>query len=117
MRRHGAAGRDEPGRGWLACCGPLRRPSCAVWYGSRSCPTLSHVARDVRALLPSLGDAAADDLFDEHRVDARALDDLQLRVTKGLGRLEAGQPPVALADRSAHGFDDDGGAQHCLQVM
>ena len=41
-------------------------------------------------------------------LDPGTLDDLDLRVAQDLDRLESRQPAVALADRGADGFDDDG---------
>ena len=63
-----------------------------------------HVGR----LLTGLRDAAADDLLDRARVHAGPLHQLDLGMAEELGGVEAGHPSVALADRRAHCFDDDG---------
>ena len=79
----------SPATMWFACCA---EPHCvstvvhAVVNGRRSLPALSHALRvTFDALLPGLGDAAADDLVDDRRVDAGAGDDLELGVAQRLG--------------------------------
>ncbi len=62
---------------------------------------------DVVGLLAGLRDAAADDLLDVAGVDAGLLDQRLLRRAQQLGRVQAGQPSVSLADGAAGGFDDD----------
>ena len=62
--------------------------------------------RHVEALLAGLGHASADDLLDRRRVDARPLDDLDLRRAQEVGRPQAREPPVALPDRGADRLDD-----------
>ena len=90
----------------------LRRAALA---SRRSSPRLEREARaqpgvagDVRGLLAGLGHAAADDLLDLVGVDAGALDDLGLGGGEQLGRVQAGELAVALADRRTDGFDDHG---------
>ena len=62
---------------------------------------------DVVGLFAVLRDAAADDLLDVAGVDAGLLDERLLRRAQQLGRVQAGQPSVPLADGAAGGFDDD----------
>ncbi len=52
-------------------------------------------AGDVEGLLADLADAAADDLADLGRVDARALDDRPLHGAEQLGRVHGGQAAAA----------------------
>jgi hypothetical protein len=54
-----------------------------------------------------LRDATADDLVDQTRLDAGAVDHRELHGAQDLGRLHAGEPAVALPDRGPDGFDDD----------
>ena len=65
-------------------------------------------AHHVVGLLAGLRDAAADELLDRVGGDAGPLDHLGLRRTQELGRVQAGQSAVALADRRPGRFDDDG---------
>ena len=63
-------------------------------------------AGHVEALLAGLGHASAHHLLHHARVDAGALDHLDLGCAEDVGRPEAGEPAVALADRRADSFDD-----------
>ncbi len=56
------------------------------------------VRRDVERLLAGLHDAAPDDVVDDARVDARALDQAVEYLGGQLGRVHSRQPAVALAD-------------------
>src|SRR3546814_7608864 len=71
-------------------------------------------AHHVVGLLTGLGDAAADDLVDELRVDAGALEHLHLCGAEQLGRVQTREPSPALALRRTHCFDDDWLAHGCL---
>ena len=61
---------------------------------------------DVVGLRGELGHAAADDLFDVTGVDAGLLHDSLLHRAEKLGRVQARQPSIPLADRAAGGFND-----------
>ena len=63
-------------------------------------------AGHVEALFARLGHAPAHGLLHHARVDARTLDHLDLDGTEHIGRTQAGEPAVALADRRADSFDD-----------
>src|SRR4029079_2389947 len=63
-----------------------------------------HVVR----LLAGLRDAAADDFVDEGRVDTGPLEDFDLCSTEECGRVDTGEPAIALALRGTDGFNDDG---------
>ena len=65
-------------------------------------------AHHVVGLLTGLRDAAADHLFDQRGVDPGATEHLGQDVAEQLPGVYAGQPAVALAERSADGVDDDG---------
>ncbi len=67
------------------------------------------VAGGVHGLLADLVDGAADDVVDQLRVDARALDQGAQGVGEELYRVDVGEGAVrlALADGGAYGFDDD----------
>ena len=93
---------------WLACWAEPHWQSTVVAADSYGQPGAQPgVAGDVGGLLAGLGDAAPDDLLDRSGVDARLLDQLDLRGGEQLGGVEARQPAVALADRRPDGFDDD----------
>jgi hypothetical protein len=64
-------------------------------------------ARDVEGLLADLAHAAADDLPDRERVDARPLEGRPLDRAQKLGRMHRRQPAVAAAERRTHRFDND----------
>ena len=65
-------------------------------------------AGDVERLLAGLHDAAPDDVVDERRVDARALDEAVEHLRRQFAGMHARQPAVALADGRSDGLDDDG---------
>ena len=56
-------------------------------------------ARDVKGLLAGLHDASPDDVVDDLRVDAGLLDESVEHLRGQVGRVYAGQPAVASADR------------------
>ncbi|CFR76417.1 Uncharacterised protein [Mycobacterium tuberculosis] len=66
---------------------------------------------DVVGLLPELGHATADDLFDVTGVkaglDAGLVDHRLLHRAQQLGGMQPRQPSVAFADGAAGGFNDD----------
>ena len=62
---------------------------------------------DVVGLLPVLGHAAADHLLDLAGVDAGLVHQCLLHGAQQLGRMQARQPSIPLADRAAGGFNDD----------
>lgn len=64
------------------------------------------LARDVAGLRARLGDAPADDLFDEGGVDTGLLDQSALGDAQQFLGVQARQPPCALADRRPGRFDD-----------
>ena len=61
---------------------------------------------DVVGLLAELRHAAADDLLDLGGVDAGLLDHRPLHGAEQLGRMQARQPSIPLADGAAGGFND-----------
>ena len=65
-------------------------------------------AHHVVGLLTGLRDDAADDLLDQLRVDARALEHLALDEPEQLTGVHAGEAAVALAERGADSVDDHG---------
>ena len=71
-------------------------------------------AHHVVGLLAGLGDAAADDLLDQLRVDARAPEHLLLHEAEQLRRVQPGEPALALAERCADGIDDHGVAHGAI---
>jgi hypothetical protein len=62
--------------------------------------------RDVVGLLPALGDAPADRLFDLARVEPGPVEQPPLRRPQQLGRVHAGQRAAAAPDRRADRVDD-----------
>ncbi len=105
------AGGDETGD---EVVGLLSRTALAVDGRGAHLPGEAGVqprgARDVVRLRAGLGDAAADDLFDEGRIDPGALDDSALGGTEDFRSVQAREPSTPLADRGADGLDDDWGA-------
>ena len=102
------AGRDQPGD---EVVGLLAAAALAVDGGRTDLfwQTGGEPGRagDVVGLLAELRDATADDLLDLAGVDAGLLDERLLNGAQQLGRMQARQPSIALADRAAGGFNDD----------
>ena len=67
------------------------------------------VAGDVHALLADLHHAAHHDVVDDRRIDAGAVDERLERLGGEVDRVPVLELAVALAERGADGFDDDGG--------
>ena len=98
----------RPAIRWLACCPLPHWQSTVVAPTCSGRPATSHAdPGDVVGLLGELRDAAADHLLDLAGVDAGLLHDRPLHSAEKLGRMQAGQPSVPLADRAAGGFNDD----------
>ncbi len=79
----------------------VRQP---VWIGSPACS--QEVLVTLLDCSPGLGDAAAGDLLDHGRIDSGPLDQPALRGPEDLGRMQARQAAVPLADRGPDRFDD-----------
>ncbi len=110
----GDADLDGPGRDHVVdqVRRHLARAALGVDHGAAGVLGKSGVqpgaAHHAVGLLTGLGDAAADDLLDEVGVEPGAPDHLGLGEPEQDGRVDAGQPALALAEGSADGFDDDG---------
>ena len=65
------------------------------------------VAGDVRALLPHLADAPADDVVDAAGIHPGPLDQRGQGEAQEVGRVPVGQRPAPLAEGRAHDVDDD----------
>src|SRR5262249_55856643 len=63
--------------------------------------------RDVEGLLADLAHAAADNLADLQRIDARAFDRGALHCCQQIRRMRVRKTAAALAERRSHGLDDD----------
>ena len=93
--------------------GLLARPALAVDGGAgdvlRPAGGEHGVAGDVDALLADLHHAAHDDVVDERRVDAGAVDERLQRLRGEVDGVPVLELAVALPERCADGFDDHGG--------
>ena len=93
--------------------GLLARPALAVDGGARDVlgPAGGEhgVAGDVHALLADLHHAAHDDVVDDRRVDAGAVDERLQRLGGEVDRVPVLELAVALPERGADGLDDHGG--------
>ena len=105
-----------------ADCWP--EPHCASIGGGAGVlgqPGVQPGAADhVVGLLAGLGDAAADDLLDQLRVDAGAAQHLGLGEAQQHGGVHAREPALPLAERGADGVDDHGvahGSQKLEHVL
>ncbi|SLH87554.1 Uncharacterised protein [Mycobacteroides abscessus subsp. abscessus] len=92
--------------------GLLGRAALGVDGGGADLPRQARVQPrdpgDVVGLLACLGDAAADDLLDQGRIQVGAFEQSALGEAEQFGGVQAGEPAAALADRGASGLDDDG---------
>ena len=97
----------RPAIRWLACCADPHWQSMVVAPVCHGSPAASQAVRvTLLDCCTGLGDAAADDLLDEGRVDAGALEQPDLDGAEGLRGMQAGQPAASLADRSTDCLDD-----------
>ena len=101
------AGGDQTGDQMVRLLG---RTALAVHGGCAGLPRKSGVqpgrARDVVGLSAGLGDAAADHLLDQQRVDSRPVENSLLCSSEDLGGVQTGEPTSALADRCTDSLDD-----------
>jgi hypothetical protein len=62
----------------------------------------------LQPLLPRLGHATAHDVVDRAGIDVVAFEQGTQREAEQIGRVPGGERTLPLADRRAHGVDDDG---------
>ena len=98
-----------------ACCDePHCRSTLVAGHAPRQSGRDPRVAGDVAALLPRLGDAAADDVVDQGGIEVVAVDHRAQHEAEQIGGVPTGERTLALPESGARAIDDDGFTCHNL---